>query len=115
MFTEKKFDQHENELSASRRSQQVTLSVEDMYDTLELFPHLVEPGGPRLRLSNVMLQNDDQLDYNQPNYTLPARVSPAKSVLGSNGHDSSSANGTANNESVDQAGELKWMLHELIS
>lgn len=48
----------------------ITLSVEDLYDTLEMFPHLVEPGGPKYRLSTVMLDNDDYiadgLDYDLP-------------------------------------------------
>lgn len=51
----------------------VVLNIDDMYNTLEMFPHMVEPGGPRLRLLNVMLQNDDMVPENNWGYTLPPK------------------------------------------
>lgn len=51
----------------------VVLNAEDLYNTLEIFPYLVEPGGPRLRLSNVMLQDDDMVSDNNWNYNLPPK------------------------------------------
>ncbi|GEQ68260.1 hypothetical protein JCM33374_g1927 [Metschnikowia sp. JCM 33374] len=51
----------------------VTISTEDMYNTLEMFPHLLEPGGPQIRLSSVMLQNDDLIDNNRCGYELPPK------------------------------------------
>ncbi|KAK6455224.1 transcriptional regulator of RNA polII, SAGA, subunit-domain-containing protein [Scheffersomyces xylosifermentans] len=51
-------------------SKDITLSIEDMYDTLEMFPHLIEPNGPRYRLANVMLENDDDTKVD---YVLPPR------------------------------------------
>lgn len=51
----------------------VVLNIDDMYNTLEMFPHLVEPGGPRLRLSNVMLQDDDMVPENDWGYKLPPK------------------------------------------
>lgn len=51
-------------------SKDITLCIEDLHDTLEMYPHLVESSGPKLRLSNVMLENDDMigdgLDYDLP-------------------------------------------------
>lgn len=55
------------------KRRKVTLNIEDLHDTLEMFPHLTEPCGPKLRLSNVMLQNDDQIS-NDYNYELPPRL-----------------------------------------
>lgn len=64
----------------------VVLNIEDMYNTLEMFPHLVEPGGPRMRLSNVMLQNDDMIDEEDLGYTLPPKVvTEEKPILLANG------------------------------
>lgn len=51
----------------------VVLNIDDMYNTLEMFPHMVEPGGPRLRLLNVMLQDDDMVPENNWGYTLPPK------------------------------------------
>lgn len=51
----------------------VVLNATDFYNTLEMFPYLVEPGGPRLRLTNVMLQNDDMVSENNWNYKLPPK------------------------------------------
>ncbi|KAG2736111.1 hypothetical protein G9P44_000201 [Scheffersomyces stipitis] len=51
-------------------SKDITLNIEDLYSTFEMFPHLIEPCGPRYRLANVMLENDDmagkELDYDLP-------------------------------------------------
>lgn len=59
----------------NEKKRKVTLNINDLYDTFEMFPHLIEPCGPKLRLSNVMLQNDDMIstDYN---YELPPKLEP---------------------------------------
>lgn len=68
-------------------NKKVTLSIEDMYDTFEMFPHLIEPCGPRLRLSNVMLQNDDMvshgLDYDLPPKPQTPAAEPKVELLNS--------------------------------
>lgn len=38
-----------------------TLCIEDMHNTLLLFPYIVEPNGTAQRLSSVMLENDDMV------------------------------------------------------
>lgn len=50
----------------------VVLNIEDMYNTFEIFPYLVEPCGPKMRLSNVMLEDDD-LITREPIYELPPK------------------------------------------
>ncbi|ODV80475.1 uncharacterized protein CANTADRAFT_25009 [Suhomyces tanzawaensis NRRL Y-17324] len=56
----------------SDSSKDITLNIEDLYDTLEMFPHLIEPCGPKYRLSNVMLDNDDSIPH-KLDYELPPR------------------------------------------
>lgn len=51
----------------------IVISSEDLYNTFEMFPHLIEPCGPKFRLSNTMLQNDDMIDYGSWGYTLPPK------------------------------------------
>lgn len=60
-----------NDLNSKKDS---TLHIEDLYDTLEMFPHLIEPCGPKYRLSNVMLQNDDEIG--ELPYELPPKIEP---------------------------------------
>lgn len=62
---------HREVETAARRD--VVLNAEDLYNALEMFPYLVEPGGPRLRLANVMLQNDDMVSENKWGYKLPPK------------------------------------------
>ena len=59
----------------NEKKRKVTLNINDLFDTFEMFPHLIEPSGPKLRLSNIMLQNDDMVstDYY---YELPPRLEP---------------------------------------
>lgn len=68
----------------------VVISSEDLYNTLEIFPHLIEPCGPKYKLANTMLQNDDMVDYNAMGYYLPPKpaslyVPAMKSAFASNG------------------------------
>lgn len=100
----------------------MNLSIEDMYDTFEIFPYLIEPLGPKLRLSTVMLANEDQKDLDETDYILPPK--PA-SLLLENGTGSSiksedkktgDTNGAARpNEHIGTTDELKWVLHDLVS
>ena len=60
---------NENALPSSK---DITLCIEDLHDTLEMYPHLVESEGPKLRLSNVMLENDDMIN-DDLNYYLPPK------------------------------------------
>ncbi|CAK9682768.1 Transcriptional regulator of RNA polII, SAGA, subunit family protein [Candida parapsilosis] len=56
----------------SSQNKDIVLSVEDMYDTFEMFPHIIEPCGPKMRLSNVLLENDDAQGKSL-NYELPPK------------------------------------------
>lgn len=82
------------------RQADVVIAAEDINNTLEMYPHLIEPCGPRVRLASVMLQNDDLVDHEWPGYTLPAR--PVE-------HDDKRP--PTEQGSPD---ELKWVLHDLI-
>lgn len=91
----KAVDESENE-----KKRTVTLRIEDLNDTFEMFPHLIEPNGPKLRLPNVMLQNDDMIskDYD---YDLPPRLEMLNEPT-SNGilkKDMASSNGSVKTES----------------
>lgn len=129
---------------AKTQKRDVVISTEDMFNTFEMFPHLIEPCGPKLRLSNVMLQNDDMFDPDSCGYVLPERPatmtkrqqvsSPERGLI--NGHqrdsvkeddakpkestDRNSVTGTVIAATKDQShvgttDELKWVLHDLIS
>lgn len=70
-FGESRKRKHEEIDDIPKRT--IVLNIDDMYNTLEMFPHLAEPGGPRLRLLNVMLQDDDMVPENNWGYTLPPK------------------------------------------
>lgn len=71
----------------------VIISSEDLHNTFEMFPHLIEPGGPKYRLASTMLQNDDMIDLHHPGYNLPPK--PASLYLPSALDNSYASNGTA--------------------
>lgn len=80
----------------------VVLNAEDMFNTLELFPYLVEPGGPRLRLANVMLENDDMASEKNLGYTLPPKPASLQYDQLVNGSMSERINdGTKNREALE--------------
>ncbi|PVH15560.1 uncharacterized protein CXQ87_003403 [Candidozyma duobushaemuli] len=125
--------------SSPTKKETVVLNVEDMYNTLEMFPHLVEPNGAKIRLSNVMLQNDDQAADTKPHYDLKERPAEVDTAIISNGavkdkkaltvdKAAHSENGSQkppqtpstqsqsqNGENTGSADELKWLVHDLIS
>lgn len=59
------------------KKQKVVLNISDLYDTFEMYPHLLEYSGPKYRLPNVMLHNDDW-DPSQPDYDLPPKLEVLK-------------------------------------
>lgn len=115
------------------RKRDVVLNIGDLYKTFELFPHLTEPGGPRYRLSNVMLQNEDMIHHGEPLYPIPekptsllqddagALLSRPEDNLNKNTNgnvvksDTPDAKPRPEAPNVGSTSELKWMLHELIS
>lgn len=120
------------------KKETVVLNVEDMYNTLEMFPHLVEPNGAKIRLSNVMLQNDDQALDTKPDYDLAERPAEVDTAIISNGAvkdkkaltvekaaspeknvqktpQTPLAQQVQNGEAVGTTDELKWLVHDLIS
>ena len=68
---------------SKNKKRKVILNINDLYDTFELFPHLIEYCGAKLRLSNVMLQNDDMIP-NDKDYELPERPKDAAKFLAPN-------------------------------
>lgn len=71
----------EDEITQDRKRQKITLNAEDLYDTLEMFPYLVEPSGPKLRLANVLLQNDDMVKAGELDYELPEKLDLLESLV----------------------------------
>ncbi|CCH41113.1 Transcriptional coactivator HFI1/ADA1 [Wickerhamomyces ciferrii] len=79
----------------NRKRQKVTLTNEDMVDTFELFPYLVEPSGPIYRLNGVQL-NDDT--YVEEKTAIDSILKPREEVfktLKLNGNDSKTENSTS--------------------
>ena len=113
----------------------IIIGAEDMHNTLEMFPHLLEPGGPQLRLAGVMLQNDDQVLDMAQGYALPpkpAQITDVPLSAGSsdknkdprstdnagaaeNGHLQNGRAMAKEPSHIGTVDELKWMLHDLIS
>ncbi|WLF78265.1 hypothetical protein PVL30_001998 [Lodderomyces elongisporus] len=92
----RKLDQSEQDSEGETNNKDIILSVEDLYDTFEMFPHLIEPGGPRLRLSNVLLENDDcVLSKDELGYTLPPK--PASLMFSNNNNNINNNNNNNNN------------------
>ena len=111
-------------------SKDITLCIEDLYDTFEMYPHLIEPNGPKLRLSNVMLENDDMInDGNGLDYELPpksieyiakesavAAGAPASTTSSPQKKDNSNSSVIPRPDAhIGSADELKWVLHDLVS
>lgn len=91
----------EDEISPDRKRQKITLHAEDLFDTLELYPHLIEPSGPRLRLANVMLQNDDMVTHRELDYELPLKHTMQTSTV-----DTSAEETAPKNETVDKSSDV---------
>ncbi|KAH3662548.1 hypothetical protein OGAPHI_005800 [Ogataea philodendri] len=49
----------------SKQNSTITMTIEDLYDTLEMAPHLVEPNGALFGLSDNQLKNDDDVSLLQ--------------------------------------------------
>lgn len=105
--TKRKFDEIDP-------SKDITLRVEDFYDTFEMFPHLIEPYGPKYRLPNVMLESSD-MDPLALDYYLPPKAFSL---------DEPEINGAAVEKEekpvrpdahLGTTDELKWVLHDLVT
>ncbi|KAL6452953.1 HFI1 Transcriptional coactivator HFI1/ADA1 [Candida maltosa Xu316] len=105
------------------------LCIEDLYDTFEMYPHLIEPSGPKMRLSNVMLENDDMIsDNNSLDYELPPKsvdyiAKEAQTTSSPKKKDTSTVTQVPTNPNniprpdahIGSTDELKWVLHDLVS
>ncbi|RLV94189.1 Transcriptional coactivator HFI1/ADA1 [Spathaspora sp. JA1] len=101
-----------NERDDQQSSKDITLCMEDMYDTLEMFPHLIEPSGPKYRLSSVMLENDDinteSLDYElPPRIELPPGIESPLQLSKPSIPEKTTSNGSNMNGSSSQDNEAK--------
>ena len=83
---------------------QVTLHIEDLFNTLEMYPHLIEPCGSKLRLPSITLENDDMIDTK---YELPPREQNDEEKIKEEPDKRTAHLGTTD--------ELKWVLHDLIT
>lgn len=85
-------------LNEQPKKKETILNIEDLYNTFEMFPHLIEPCGPKLRLSNVMLQNDDTNNNERLPYNLPPKIEPIiDSVATANPNIPGNSNGPSPN------------------
>ena len=83
---------------------QVTLHIEDLFNTLEMYPHLIEPCGSKLRLPSITLENDDMIDTK---YELPPREQNDEEKIKEEPDKRTAHLGTTD--------ELKWVLHDIIT
>ncbi|RCK65890.1 Transcriptional coactivator HFI1/ADA1 [Candida viswanathii] len=119
-----------SKIEEGQSSKDITLCVEDMYDTFEMYPHLIEPNGPKLRLSNVMLENDDMisdgkgLDYELPPKSIEYIAKETAAAAASSTANTSSPQKKDNSNSsviprpdahIGSTDELKWVLHDIVS
>ncbi|CAN3356685.1 transcriptional coactivator Hfi1p/ADA1 [Diutina catenulata] len=108
--------------SVGSSKKDITLSIEDMYETLEMFPHLIEPCGAKYRLSGVMLENDDTssqlLDYTLPD-KMPVNVGRRDKDKPDDNKPSAPeatpAPAPPSDAHVGTSDDLKWVLHDLIT
>ncbi|CAH6720203.1 transcriptional coactivator Hfi1p/ADA1 [[Candida] jaroonii] len=107
-----KKDEEEND----PKRRKVTLNIDDMYNTFEMFPYLADPGGPKYRLNSVMLKNDDEpiddLDYKLPKFQQSYLASVNKEETESQSTTDTVPNYRAHIGTTD---ELKWVVHDLYS
>lgn len=124
------YSKSKNKFEEITSSKDITLCIEDLYDTFEMYPHLIEPNGPKLRLSNVMLENDDMInDGNDLDYELPpksieyiakesavAAGAPTSTTSSPQKKDNSNSSVIPRPDAhIGSADELKWVLHDLVS
>ncbi|AOA60960.1 Transcriptional coactivator [Komagataella phaffii] len=124
----------------SRKRDRHTLTIEDMYDTLEQYPYLVEPGGTLLRLQSVMLHDEDELSDDeilkhilkprtsdstdrkpkqlQENGTADSLSKVTKSITnGANASGDAVPNGKAEHiqNTMGTKEELNWFIYDILS
>lgn len=116
-----------------------TLNIEDIYDTFEMYPHLMEYSGPKIRLPTVMLQNDDipYDDFSDVKLIIKGKGPSIKNtdsedkllnnmikIENADGHNLDSKDGqTTTNQNQTQktdlqfgtTDELKCIIHDLVS
>lgn len=113
-------DSDDDDESQSKR-RKVTLNINDMYDSLEMFPYLIDPSGPKYRLNNVMLKNDDEvddLDYQLPPKPITEINGKDKTIENTNDNETNNNKNNQTVKPVNHVGtsdELKWVLHDLFS
>lgn len=95
----------------------ITLHVEDFYDTFEMFPHLIEPYGAKYRLPNVMLDSTDMdpqtLDYQLPPKAFALTIEDSDKVNGS--IEKKEEKPIRPDAHIGTTDELKWVLHDLVT
>lgn len=96
-------------------SKDSTLCIEDMYDTLQMFPHLIESNGAALRLDSLMLTNDDEAPAP---YTSNGRITKAediKPVAAAGPAQTLNGQGQRPESYIGTTEELKGLVGELVS
>lgn len=80
----------DDEDSRDPKRRKVTLNIDDIFNSLEMFPYMTEANGPKYRLNNIMLKNDDDNDVyvsnsNPIDYELPPKTNILEPVTKING------------------------------
>lgn len=107
-------DKKDDEENDPKR-RKVTLNIDDMYNTFEMFPYLADPGGPKYRLNSVMLKNDDE-PTDDLDYTLPKFQQSYLASVNKDENETPSTDTVPNYRAhIGTTDELKWVVHDLYS
>ncbi|CDK29611.1 unnamed protein product [Kuraishia capsulata CBS 1993] len=96
----------------------VTLTLEDVHDTITQQPYIIEPGGPTLRLENILLENDDLQTEDKTGIAHLLRPIPNRSLdeLKLRQPMLSSVANTANGApDSSNKNELNWLIHDILT
>ncbi|GMM28368.1 Hfi1 protein [Martiniozyma asiatica (nom. inval.)] len=130
---------YQKETNVNKKRKRVTLTLEDMYDSFALAPHLIEPYGPMEYLTDSLLKNDDDYDFisryhttpaqqgdkifkvpEGRTYVIPQRVTPVSYLLKPktenqpiNGQDKQSDQSVASQLGTEN--ELNWLINDLLA
>lgn len=126
-------DTNDDDNNRDPKRRKIALNINDLYNTFEMFPYLIEPGGPKYRLSSTMLKDDDveaeddliqylPLEDLKPKPPVTTVGTQPPKVPSSDSSDSktndalpSKPQQTERQSHIGTSDELKWVLHDLVS
>lgn len=105
-----------NSSKKAQKNKKIIVTLDDLFDTFEQLPLLIDVGGPSMRLSTSMLRNDDDNDYlDDPviEEIEETKIDPDNTAIAN--ADSSQTQVSEKNEEYGTRNELKQMLKSLLT